>query len=80
LPAGNGRWKPNLVLVKGKEERRPEGKYYIEWRDPKCKREKVGTNAAEADARTRRKEAEPAAINHGIAVVAQPAPDAASAY
>jgi len=50
--------KPNVVFVKGKEERHPEGQYYIEWRDPKRKREKVGTDAAEADAQRRRKEAE----------------------
>ena len=49
--AANGRGKPNVILVKGKEERHPEGQYYIEWRDPKRKREKVGTDAAEADTR-----------------------------
>jgi integrase/recombinase XerD len=65
-------------LVKGKEERHAEGQYYIEWRDPKRKREKVGTDAAEADARRRRKEAELAAIDHGIAVVGKSAPDASS--
>jgi len=75
--AANGRVKPNVVFVKGKEERHPEGQYYIEWRDPKRKREKVGTDAAEADAHRRPKEAELAAINHG-AIVAKPALDASS--
>ena len=76
--SGNGRIKSDIVLVAGREEKHPEGAYYIEWRDPKRKREKVGTDAAEADARRRRKEAELAAINHGIAVVAKSAPDASS--
>ena len=31
--SANGRVKPDVVLVDGKEERHPEGAYYIEWRD-----------------------------------------------
>jgi len=31
--SANGRVKPDVVLVDGKEEKHPEGAYYIEWRD-----------------------------------------------
>jgi integrase/recombinase XerD len=30
---GNGRIRPDIVLVKGIEERHPEGAYHIEWRE-----------------------------------------------
>ena len=29
----NARVKPDLVLVNGKQERHPEGAYYLEWRE-----------------------------------------------
>jgi hypothetical protein len=33
VESANGRIKPDWVSVDGKEERHPEGAYYIEWRD-----------------------------------------------
>ncbi len=30
--SGNGRIKPDVVLVNGKSEHHPEGAYYLEWR------------------------------------------------
>ncbi len=67
--AANGRVRPNVVQFDGKEQRFKEGAYYIEWRDPHRKRERVGTDAAEADARKRQKEAELKAKRHGVAIV-----------
>src|SRR5713226_5304910 len=67
----NGRVKPDLVLVNGKEERHPEGAYYLEWREGEKRiRLSVGKDAADASARRLRKEAELNAINNGVAVVA----------
>lgn len=66
----NGRVKPDWVIVNGKEERYIEGAYYIEWRDgSKRIRESVGKNAADANARRLRKEAELNAVNNGVPVV-----------
>src|SRR5215831_15479956 len=66
----NGRVKPDVVLVNGKEERHPEGAYYIEWYEgTRRRRLSVGRNAADANARRLAKEAELNAINHGIGVV-----------
>ena len=31
--SANGRVKPDVVFVNGKEERHPEGAYYLEWRE-----------------------------------------------
>ena len=31
--SANGRIRPDWVLVNGKEERQPEGVYYLEWRE-----------------------------------------------
>jgi hypothetical protein len=30
--SANGRIKPDVVLINGKEEKHPEGAYYLEWR------------------------------------------------
>ncbi len=50
--AANGRIKAHLVLVEDKEERHPEGSYYIEWYDgDKRLRRSVGTNALAAEAK-----------------------------
>jgi integrase len=47
--AANGRVKPDFVLVDGKEERHPEGAYYIEWREGvKRIRQSVGKDASTA--------------------------------
>jgi integrase/recombinase XerD len=70
--SANGRVKPDLVLVNGKEERHPEGAYYLEWREgSKRVRLSVGKDAADASTRRLRKEAELNAVNHGLAVSSQ---------
>jgi hypothetical protein len=33
LLSANGRVKPDIVVVNGKEERHAEGAYYLEWRE-----------------------------------------------
>jgi len=67
--SANGRVKPEVVLVNGKEERHPEGSYYVEWYDgPKRVRLSVGKNPADALARRLRKEAELNAVNHGAKI------------
>jgi integrase len=67
--SANGRVKPDLVLVNGKEERHPEGAYYLEWREgAKRVRLSVGKDASDASTRRLRKEAELNALNHGLAV------------
>ena len=75
--SANGRVKPDLVLVSGKEERHPEGSYYLEWREgSKRVRLSVGKDPADASARRQRKESELNAVNNGISVV----PDAQNGY
>ena len=65
----NGRVKPDIVLVNGKEQRHPEGAYYLEWREgSKRIRLSVGKDAVDASARRLRKEAELNALNHGVPV------------
>lgn len=67
--SANGRVKPEWVIVNGKEERHTEGAYYIEWREgSKRIRVSVGKDAADANARRLRKEAELNAVNNGVAV------------
>lgn len=68
--SANGRVKPDVVLVDGKEERHPKGAYYMDWRENgKRRRLSVGKNAQDAAARRQRKEAELNALNNGIKVV-----------
>ena len=70
LLSANGRVKPDVVIVNGKEERHPEGAYYLEWREgAKRVRLSVGKDAADASARRLRKEAELNAVNNGVTVV-----------
>src|SRR5438093_845397 len=65
----NGRVKPDTVLIDGREERHPEGAYYIEWRESgKRVRLSVGKDAADANARRLQKQAELNARNHGVLV------------
>ena len=67
--SANGRIKPDRVLVDDREQRHPEGAYYLEWYEgSKRIRLSVGKDAADASARRQRKEAELNAINHGISV------------
>ena len=68
--AGNGRIKPDVVMVNNKEEKHPEGGYYLEWRENgKRVRLGVGTSPADADAKKVRKEAELNAVAHGATIV-----------
>lgn len=68
--SANGRIKPDAVLVNGKEDRHPEGAYYLEWRKGRKRvRLSVGKNAADANTRRLRKEAELNAVNNGVTVV-----------
>jgi integrase/recombinase XerD len=68
--SANGRVKPDLVLVNGKQECHKEGAYYLEWREgPKRVRLSVGKDPADASARRLRKEAELNAVNNGVEVV-----------
>ena len=68
--SANGRVKPDVVIVNGREERHPEGAYYLEWRErAKRVRLSVGKDPAGASARRQRKEAELNAVNNGVAVV-----------
>jgi integrase/recombinase XerD len=68
--SANGRVKPDMVVVNGKEEGHEEGAYYLEWReDGKRVRLSVGKDAADACARRLRKEAELNAVNNGVTVV-----------
>src|SRR5712691_7631950 len=68
--AANGRVRADLVIVNGKEERHPEGAYYLEWwAGSKRIRLSVGKDAADANARRLHKEAELNAVNNGVTVV-----------
>jgi len=68
--SANGRVKPDLVVVNGKQECHKEGAYYLEWREgTKRVRLSVGKDPAGASARRQRKEAELNAVNNGVAVV-----------
>ena len=68
--SANGKIKPDAVLVNGKEERHPEGSYYISWYDGKrLMRLSVGKDASTATARRLQKEAELNAMNNGLEVV-----------
>ena len=62
----NGRIKPDVVLIDGKEEVHSEGAYYLSWyQGRKLIRLSVGKDAADANARRLHKEAELAANNNG---------------
>jgi len=53
---GNGRIRPDYVLIEGRPELHKEGAYYIEWYlDGKRYRESVGKNPGEAFATAERK-------------------------
>ncbi len=68
--SANGRVKPDVVFVNGKEERHPEGAYYLEWREGSTRvRLSVGKDPADASARRLRKEAELNAVNNGVSIV-----------
>jgi integrase/recombinase XerD len=68
--SGNGRIKPDAVIVDDREERHPEGSYYLNWYAGKrLMRLSVGKDAATATARRQQKEAELNAKNNGIGIV-----------
>jgi integrase/recombinase XerD len=68
--SSNGRVKPDLVIVNGKQEGHSEGAYYLEWREHGRRvRLSVGKDAQDAAARRQRKEAELNALNNGVAVL-----------
>jgi integrase/recombinase XerD len=68
--SANGRVKPDLVIVTGKQETHKEGAYYLEWREcSKRVRLSVGKDPADASARCQRKEAELNAVNNGVSIV-----------
>jgi len=85
--SANGRIKQDLVLVDGREERHPEGAYYISWYEArKLVRRSVGRNASDAHAKMLRKAAELNAVSSGVPVLkendrhSQPLVIAASEY
>ena len=66
VTSANGRIKPDVVLIDGKEERHTEGAYYLSWyQGRKLIRLSVGKDAADAGARRLQKEAELNAANNG---------------
>ena len=68
--SANGRIKPDVVLIGDREERHPEGAYYISWYEGKrLIRLSVGKDAAIATARRLQKEAGLNALNNGVAVL-----------
>jgi hypothetical protein len=70
--SANGRIKPDMVLIEGREERHQEGAYYISWYEGKrLIRLSVGKDAGTATARRLQKEAELNARNNGVAVIPQ---------
>jgi integrase/recombinase XerD len=63
VTSANGRVKPDAVIVGNREERHPEGSYYIEWRSDGTRiRLSVGKDPADAAAMRLRKELE---LNNG---------------
>ncbi len=70
LLSANGRVKPDVVIVNGKQECHKEGAYYLEWREgAKRVRLSVGKDPADASARRLRKEAALNAVNNGVSIV-----------
>jgi integrase/recombinase XerD len=68
--AANGRVKPDHVLVDGKREHHPEGRYYLDWTEGnKRVRKSVGRDASKAASERHRKEQFFAAKAAGIQVV-----------
>jgi integrase/recombinase XerD len=70
VESANGRVKPDQVLVNDRQEKHPEGTYYLEWREKgKRVRLSVGKDAQEAAARRQRKQAELNAVESGVSVL-----------
>jgi integrase len=78
IVSANGRIKPGAVVIDGREERVTTGSYYLDWtEDGKRKRVAVGADAAEANTRWLRKQAELKATSQGIIIVPEESEDAA---
>lgn len=73
VEAANGRIRPDVVMVDGKEERHPEGSYYLDYREGK-KRVRIvaGKVAADAHAARLSKQAELNAVKAGLEVLDAP--------
>ena len=70
VESANGSVRPHHVIVQGREERHPEGTYYISWYEGRVvKRVSVGKDATEANLQRRRKQAELNAQNNGLEIV-----------
>jgi integrase/recombinase XerD len=70
IETSNGKIRADVVLVKGREERHPEGSFYISWYDgPKQTRIAVGKEVSGALVARDRKRAELEAKNHGVEIV-----------
>src|SRR5437660_9852590 len=79
--AMNGRVRADLVIVNGREERHPEGAYYLEWREgAKRTRLSVGNDPATATARRMQKQAELNAKNNGIEIAPAVPPNGNNAH
>src|SRR6266852_1579085 len=73
VEAANGRIRPDVVMVDGKEERHPEGSYYIDYREgEKRERLAVGKNAADAQSARLAKQAELNAVKAGLEILDAP--------
>lgn len=73
VEAANGRIRPDVVMVDGREERHLEGSYYIDYREgEKRARLAVGKNAADAQSARLAKQAELTALKHGLEVPKAP--------
>ncbi len=71
----NGRIKPDWVLVNDRQEKHPEGAYYLDWNeDGKRRRISVGTDASAAYNSRARKQRELDAIAAGL-IVSNPIED-----
>ncbi|HEY0161640.1 MAG TPA: hypothetical protein VGB69_03095 [Edaphobacter sp.] len=65
----NGRIKPDSVMVDGRQEKHPEGAYYLDWtEDGKRNRVSVGTDATVAYNCRTRKQRELDALASGLIV------------
>jgi hypothetical protein len=69
--SANGRVKPDVVIIDGREERHLGGAYYLSWREgSKQRRLSVGKSAADANGRLLAKTAELNAKVHGVPIAA----------
>ena len=74
--SANGRVKPDYVTVGDKEERHPEGAYYLEWYEGKKRiRQSVGKDASTAAARRHKQEQILASKAAGIKLAEEGSPD-----